>query len=115
MPVVEKRKRNIANQMPEHNGVRLPRKGTVSSKIWMLADKLTKQLSEKAIKKYEKENTTPLTEDIFKKQVFTPTPIKPILEKMAGETTDTNIRNQYSRWRKFNGIEGRHVVTKKDK
>lgn len=114
MSVVEKRKRNIANQMPEQNGVRAPRKGTVSAKVWSLADELSKQLTKKAIKKYEKEHDCVLSEDAVKK-MFTPTPIKPIFDKLAGESTDTNIRNQYSRWRKFHGIEGRHVVTKKDK
>lgn len=92
--VVQKQKRNVSNQMPEQNGVRMPRPGTQSAKIWKLADQLTAKLR--------------------KKDPSAVTPIAPILDKMREVgVSDLNTRNQYSRWRKFNGITGRYVTAKK--
>jgi len=104
----ETKKRNIPNQMPEQNGIRMPNKGTISARIWDLADSYSQALTKKAVKTWEKNNGKEASVTVIATLVK-PTPIKPILEKMNGLTADTNIRNQYSRWRKFHGISGRHT------
>lgn len=89
--VVDIKRRNITDQMPEKNGVRHPRLKTQSGKVWKLADQLTEKCTAK------------------NKGVFTPTPVAPLIEKLRSEISELNIRNQYSRWRKYHGITGRYV------
>jgi hypothetical protein len=108
MTATEKKKRTFIGQMPEQNGVRMPGEGTISAQIWKTADMLSSALTKKAIKTWEKNNGKVADQKVIA-TLATPTPCKPLLEKFAGVTNDTNIRNQYSRWRKFYGIKGRFV------
>lgn len=79
---------SAAEKMPLKNGIRRPKDKTVCGQVWAIADKLT-----------EKRGGA--------------TPIKPLL--IAAEKKGYNagnVRAEYARWRKFNGVKGRIVDTK---
>jgi hypothetical protein len=70
-------------QMPEQNGVRRPKPEGLCGQAWTLADDLSRQLGQ-------------------------PVPIANLLEasKVKG-LNEGNVRAEYARWRKFNGVTGR--------
>lgn len=79
----EKAAARAATRMPEQNGVRRPKTGTETGKVWDLADNLSAQFGQ-------------------------PTPIANLLEVgQAQGLNDSTIRTQYARWRTFHGIAGR--------
>ena len=79
----EKAEAKKANQMPEQNGVRRPKDGTETGKVWKLADELSAQFGQ-------------------------PTPIANLLDVGQKQgLNDSTIRTQYARWRTFHGIAGR--------
>lgn len=72
-----------ANRMPEQNGVRRPKPEGLCGQAWALADKLSAELGQ-------------------------PTPIKNLLEAaVAAGLSEGNVKTEYARWRKFNGVTGR--------
>lgn len=78
----------IANQMPMQNGARRPRPLTLCGQAWALADKLSADLGQ-------------------------PVPIKQLLEASKVEgLNEGNVRTEYARWRKFNGVTGRISLPK---
>ena len=80
---LEKVEAKKANQMPEQNGVRRPKDGTETGKVWKLADDLSAQFGQ-------------------------PTPIANLLDVGQKQgLNDSTIRTQYARWRTFHGIAGR--------
>ena len=72
--------------MPEQNGVRRPKPEGLCGKVWTQADDLSRNLG-------------------------SPVPIAALLEstKAAG-LNEGNVRAEYARWRKFNGVTGRIVA-----
>lgn len=72
-----------ANRMPENNGVRRPKPDTLCGRVWTLADTLSAQLNQAV-------------------------PIAMLLEHSAAQgLVEGNVKTEYARWRKFNGITGR--------
>ena len=77
-----------ANQMPERNTVRRPRPESLCGQAWAFADKLSAELKQ-------------------------PVPIKQLLEATDAAGLNTgNVRAEYARWRKFNGVTGRISLPK---
>ncbi len=77
-----------ANRMPEQNGVRRPKPDGLCGKVWTLADKLSQELGQ-------------------------PVPIANLLEASRRDgLNDGNVKAEYARWRKFNGITGRVALPK---
>jgi hypothetical protein len=72
--------------MPEQNGVRRPKPEGLCGQVWTLADNISRQMGQ-------------------------PVPIATLLEasKAAG-LNEGNVRAEYARWRKFNGVSGRVVA-----
>lgn len=75
-----------ANAMPEQNGVRRPKPDTLCGKAWELCDKISASLG-------------------------SPAPISYVIQaaESAG-LNEGNVRAEYARWKKFNGVEGRVAV-----
>lgn len=72
-----------ANRMPEQNGVRRPKPATLCGKAWALADKLSAEMNQAV-------------------------PVKALLVAAAAEgLNEGNVKAEYARWRKFNGVTGR--------
>lgn len=85
-----KQEEREANRMPEENGVRVPKPGTKTRRVWDLADALSNQLN-------------------------APTPVKPLLEACAEEgINDSTTKTQYARWRKFHNVSGRITAPQAD-
>lgn len=77
-----------ANQMPEKNEVRRPRPESLCGQAWAFADKLSSELKQ-------------------------PVPIKQLLEATdAAGLNPGNVKAEYARWRKFNGVTGRVSLPK---
>lgn len=77
-----------ASRMPEQNGVRKPKPGTLCGRVWEVADKLSAELGQ-------------------------PTPVKNLLESCVAEGQKPgNIKAEYARWRKFHGVTGRVTLPK---
>lgn len=77
-----------ANRMPEQNGVRRPKPDTLCGKAWAIFDQLSAERGSW-------------------------TPVAPALEVAEKDGQNlTNVRCEYARWRKFNGITGRIVDAK---
>jgi membrane protein involved in colicin uptake len=70
-----------ANKLPEQNGIRRPKAGTITGKLWDLFDQLSRDTG-------------------------VPATIGDAMKKAEG-TADATVRTQYARWRKFNGVTGR--------
>lgn len=70
-----------ANKLPEKNGIRRPKAGTITGKLWDLFDNLSRETG-------------------------LPATIGDSMKKAEG-TAEATIRTQYARWRKFNGVSGR--------
>lgn len=70
-------------QMPEQNGIRRPKPDGLCGQAWATMDRLSSQLGQ-------------------------PVPISTLLEatNRAG-LSEGNVRAEYARWRKFNGVTGR--------
>lgn len=80
-----------ANKMPEQNGIRRPKPNTLCGKVWALCDSLSSELKQ-------------------------PVPIKSLLEASAKEElNEGNVKAEYARWRKFNGVTGRVSLPKEEK
>lgn len=76
------------NRMPEQNGVRRPRAGTQCGRVWEIADEISKKTGG-------------------------PAAIANIFEVSRAEgLNDGNVRAEYARWRKFNGVTGRIKAVK---
>lgn len=69
------------NKQPENNGIRRPKPGTITGKLWDLFDQLSRDTG-------------------------VPATIGDAMKKSEG-TADATVRTQYARWRKFNGVTGR--------
>lgn len=72
-----------ANAMPEQNGVRRPKPDTLCGRAWALFDKASQLLQQ-------------------------PVPVNfaiTIAEKFG--LNEGNVKTEYARWKKFNGVEGR--------
>lgn len=70
-------------EMPEQNGVRRPKPDTLCGKAWGLADELSRTLGQ-------------------------PAPIASLITAAtAAGLNEGNVRAEYARWRKFNGVTGR--------
>ena len=78
--------RKLASKMPTQNGVTRPKAETLCGQAWAAADHLSKQLGQ-------------------------PVPIAVLLEatNKAG-LNEGNVKAEYARWRKFNGVTGRIVL-----
>ncbi len=76
----------LANTMPEQNGVRRPKPDTLCGKAWAVCDAISAQLG-------------------------APAPIAYVLEgsKSIG-LNEGNVKAEYARWKKFNGVTGRVAV-----
>lgn len=80
-----------ANRMPEQNGIRRPKPDTKCGRAWAIADELSNELGQ-------------------------PTPIAQLLERATAEgLNEGNVKAEYARWRKFNGITGRITLPKETK
>lgn len=75
-----------ANQMPEQNGIRQPKDGTATGKVWAIATGLSNQKGAPATAKEVRE------------------------AGLAEGINPATIATQYNRWRKFHGITGRLVT-----
>ncbi len=74
-----------ANKMPEQNGVRRPKPEGLCGRAWALADKLSADLG-------------------------SPVPVATLLTAAVPEgLNEGNVKTEYARWRKFNGVTGRIV------
>ncbi len=79
-----------ADKMPEQNGVRRPRPGTLCGKAWEIADNISAKLG-------------------------SPAPISDVLEIAVAEGLNPgNVKAEYARWRKYYGITGRIVRAKEE-
>lgn len=77
-----------ANRMPEQNGIRRPKPQTLCGKVWTIADEVSAELGQ-------------------------PAPVSIVLERGEAQGLNTgNIKTEYARWRKFNGVTGRVVAPK---
>lgn len=77
-----------ANDQPVQNEVRRPKAGTKCGQAWSVFDAISTELG-------------------------SPAPVGPSLERTrALGLNDGNVRAEYARWRKFNGVSGRIVVAK---
>ena len=77
-----------ANKMPEQNGVRRPKPETLCGKVWAEADRLSNALGQA-------------------------TPVRNLIDSMVPQgMNEGNIKAEYARWRKFNGITGRVALPK---
>lgn len=77
-----------ANKMPVQNDVRKPKPGTLTGKVWEIAEQVSEEMGTTAT-------------------------IARVLEAgRAQDLNDATIKTQYARWRKFHGIEGRVTETK---
>ncbi|AVJ51797.1 transcriptional activator [Pantoea phage vB_PagS_Vid5] len=75
-----------ANAMPEQNGVRRPKPDTLCGKAWELCDAISAKLG-------------------------SPAPISYVIQAAeAAGLNEGNVRAEYARWKKFNGVEGRVSV-----
>lgn len=75
--------KKAASQMPEQNGVRRPRPETLCGKAWALMDECSARLGQ-------------------------PVPVSFVLQLAPGyELNEGNIKTEYARWKKFNGVDGR--------
>lgn len=75
-----------ANAMPEQNGVRRPKPDTLCGKAWELCDTISAKLG-------------------------SPAPISYVIQAAeAAGLNEGNVRAEYARWKKFNGVEGRVSV-----
>ena len=75
-------------QMPEENGVRQPREGTVTGKVWKICDQVTGRKKRPATR-------------------------AEVLEKTAeAEINDATAKTQYGQWCRFHGHTGRKVDPK---
>ena len=73
----------VANIMPEKNGIRRPRPGTICGKVWETADSITEEQG-------------------------SPVAIKTLSAHTGvAAVNDATLKTQYARWREFNGIYGR--------
>lgn len=85
-----KEKEREANRMPEQNGIRRPKPNTLCGKAWELADSLSAELKQ-------------------------PVPIKNLLEAAKQfDLNEGNVKAEYARWRKFNGVTGRVSLPKEE-
>lgn len=85
-----KAKEKEANRMPEQNGIRRPKPDTLCGKAWGEADRLSTELGQ-------------------------PVPIKQLLEVTNAIGYNAgNVKAEYARWRKFNGVTGRVSLPKKE-
>lgn len=74
-----------ANRMPEQNGIRRPKADGLCGRVWGIADKLSMELKE-------------------------PVAISDLLaECEKAEMNPNNVKAEYARWRKFNGVVGRII------
>ena len=72
-----------AERMPEQNGVRRPKPKTLCGEVWAIADKLSANLGQ-------------------------PVPIADLLKACEKKNHNPgNVKAEYARWRKFNGVTGR--------
>lgn len=79
-----------ANRMPEQNGIRRPKPNTKCGRAWAIADELSQELGQ-------------------------PTPVAPLLERAVAEgLNEGNVKAEYARWRKFNGVTGRITLPKEE-
>ena len=79
-----------ANRMPEQNGIRRPKPGTVCGRTWGAADTLSAEMKQ-------------------------PVPIANLLEATRLEGfNDGNTKAEYARWRKFNNVTGRVTAPKEE-
>lgn len=75
-----------AAKMPEQNDVRRPAPDTACGEVWATADALSTELGQ-------------------------PVPIANLLKAFEGKaTSDSTVRTQYARWKKFHGLTGRITV-----
>ena len=80
-----------ANRMPEQNGIRRPKPNTLCGRVWSLADEKSAELKQ-------------------------PVPIAVLLEEAAKYDLNVgNVKAEYARWRKFNGVTGRVSLPKPEK
>lgn len=77
--------------MPEQNGVKRPRPGGKCARVWEIADDLSKKLKR-------------------------PAAVSEVLETASTDKqfahNPANVKTEYARWRKFNGITGRVTAPK---
>lgn len=79
-----------ASRMPEQNGVRRPKPDTLCGQAWAIFDEQSAATGE-------------------------PATIGASLEvARTKELNEANVRTEYARWRKFNGVSGRLASPKKD-
>ena len=78
-----------AERMPEQNGVRRPKPKTLCGEVWAIADKLSAKLGQ-------------------------PIPIADLLKACEKKNHNPgNVKAEYARWRKFNGVTGRVTTPSK--
>lgn len=79
-----------ASRMPEQNGVRRPKPDTLCGQAWAIFDEVSAHTG-------------------------APATIGESLEiARTKELNEANVRTEYARWRKFNGVSGRLASPKKD-
>ncbi|QJI53372.1 transcriptional activator [Alteromonas phage vB_AcoS-R7M] len=84
----EKAAKREADRMPEQNGIRRPKPETLCGKVWTIADEVSSELGQ-------------------------PAPVSLVLERGEAQGLNTgNIKAEYARWRKFNGVTGRITAPK---
>lgn len=75
--------KKAASQMPEQNGVRRPRPDSLCGQAWALMDECSSRLQQ-------------------------PVPVSFVLQLAPGYgLNEGNIKTEYARWKKFNGVDGR--------
>lgn len=80
-----------ANRMPEQHGVRRPKPTTKCGQAWAIMDEVSKELAQ-------------------------PAPIAQVLERaVKAGLNEGNVKAEYARWRKFNGVTGRVSLPKPEK
>ena len=83
----DKKAEREANRMPEQNGVRRPKPHTLCGQAWQKADELSAALQR-------------------------PVSIKELLAATDQiHLNPVNVKSEYARWRKFNGVKGRIKAT----
>lgn len=74
--------KKVLAKMPEQNGIRRPKPETLCGQVWQVCDSLSEKIGK-------------------------PVSIKAVLEACPEDFNVNNIRTEYARWKKFNGITGK--------
>jgi hypothetical protein len=90
-PKVPKAPKPPREEMPKQNDVRRPRPGGKCADVWDTADAMSKQL---------------------KRTVSVSELLDTCLKSKTHAHVEANIKTEYARWRKFNGITGRVTAPK---